>query len=180
MPNLPRRLLAAHGSNFCPMSKPQRGATESPLSDTCNIDNQFRVIFDAVNDGIFIVNSGTGRFIEVNQTGCDLFGYNKSELIGRDIETLSSADHPYTQDIATEWLRKASLGQPQVFEWRCRRKDEVQFWAEISIRYTEFEHSPAVIAIVRDITERKRLDAQNSSRYLPLPPMSYTSNEVSV
>jgi PAS domain-containing protein len=100
MPNLPRRLLAAHGSNFCPMSKPQRGATESPISDTCNIDNRFRVIFDAVNDGIFIVNSGTGRFIEVNQTGCDLFGYNKSELIGRDIETLSSGDHPYTQDIA--------------------------------------------------------------------------------
>jgi hypothetical protein len=53
-------------------------------------------------------------------------------------------------------------------------------FGEISIRYTEFEHSPAVIAIVRDITERKRLDAQNSSRYLPLPPMSYASNEVSV
>ena len=54
MPKLPRRLLAAHGSNFCAMSKPQRGARQSPLSTTCNIDNRFRVIFDAVNDGIFI------------------------------------------------------------------------------------------------------------------------------
>ncbi len=160
MPELPRRFLAAHGSNFRAMSKTQRDARQSPLSTTCNIDNRFRVIFDAVNDGIFIVNPGTGGFIEVNQSGCDMFGYNKSELIGRDIATLSSGDHPYTQDMAIEWLRKASLGQPQVFEWRCRGKDEVQFWAEISIRFTKIEHSPAVIAIVRDITDRKRLDAR--------------------
>lgn len=142
------------------MSKSGRGARQSPPSATCNIDDRFRVIFDAVNDGIFIVNPGAGRFIEVNQTGCDLFGYNQSELIGRDIATLSSGDHPYTQDMAIEWLRKAALGQPQVFEWQCKTKNEVRFWAEISIRFTNFEHSPAVIAIVRDITERKRLDAQ--------------------
>ena len=68
--------------------------------------------------------------------------------------------HPYTQDIAIEWLRKASIGQPQVFEWQCKRKDKGLFWAEISIRFTEFEHAPAVMAIVRDIAERKRLDTQ--------------------
>ncbi len=113
MPKLPRRLHAVHDSNFSATSKPQRGARQSPLSSTCNIDNRFRVIFDAVNDGIFISNPGTGRFIEVNQTGCDLFGYSKSELIGRDIATLSSGDHPYTQDMAIEWLRKATVGQPQ-------------------------------------------------------------------
>jgi diguanylate cyclase (GGDEF)-like protein/PAS domain S-box-containing protein len=142
------------------MSKTQRSAGHSPLSTTCNIDNRFRAIFDAVNDGIFIVDPGTGRFVEVNHTGCDMFGYNKSDLIGRNIAALSSGDQPYTQDMAIERLRKASSGQPQVFEWRCRKKDEVQFWAEISIRFTKFEHSPAVIAIVRDITDRKRLDAR--------------------
>ena len=101
----------------------------------------------------------TGRFIEVNQPGCHMFGYEKSELIGRDIGALSSGVHPYTQDIAIEWLRKASLGQPQVFEWQCMKKDKGLFWVEVSIRFTEFEHSPAVVAIVRDITERKRLDS---------------------
>ena len=160
MPKLSRRFLAPHGSNFCAMSKTQRSVRQSPLSTTCNIDNRFRAIFDAVNDGIFIVDPGTGRFIEVNHTGCDMFGYNKSDLIGRDIAALSSGDQPYTQDMAIERLRKASSGQAQVFEWRCRKKDEVQFWAEISIRLTKFEHSPAVIAIVRDITDRKRLDAR--------------------
>ncbi len=160
MPKLPRRLHAAHDSNFCAMSQAPTRCEAEPAFSTCNIDNRFRVIFDAVNDGIFISNPGTGRFIEVNQTGCDLFGYNKSELIGCDIATLSSGDHPYTQDMAIEWLRKATVGQPQVFEWQCRKKNETRFWAEISIRFTKFGHSPAVVAIVRDITERKRLDAQ--------------------
>ena len=102
-----------------------------------DIDDRFRVIFDAVNDGIFISNPSTGRFIEVNQPGCDMFDYDKAELIGRDIGALSSGVHPYTQDMAIEWLRKASLGQPQVFEWQCKKKDKGLFWAEISIRFTE-------------------------------------------
>ena len=156
-----RRLLATHNSDFSAMSNsPQSSARQNSLSAASDIDDRFRVIFDAVNDGIFISNPATGRFIEVNQPGCDMFGYDKAELIGRDIEALSSGVHPYTQDMAIEWLRRASLGQPQVLEWHCKKRDDVLFWVEISIRLTEFEHAPAVIAIVRDITQRKRLDAQ--------------------
>lgn len=135
----------------------------SPLSPLSGIDDRFRIIFDAVTDGIFISNPATGQFIEINQPGCSMFGYNKSELIGRDIETLSSGVHPYTQDMAIEWIEKARLGEPQTFEWQCKTKDDVLFWAEISIRYMEFDpHSvgmrvriPAIVAIVRNIAERK-------------------------
>jgi diguanylate cyclase (GGDEF)-like protein/PAS domain S-box-containing protein len=135
----------------------------SPLSPLSGIDDRFRIIFDAVTDGIFISNPATGQFIEINQPGCSMFGYNKSELIGRDIETLSSGVHPYTQDMAIEWIEKARLGEPQTFEWQCKTNDDVLFWAEISIRYMEFDpHSvgmrvriPAIVAIVRNIAERK-------------------------
>ena len=156
-----RELLATHNSDFSAMSNShQSTARQNSLSAASDIDDRFRVIFDAVNDGIFISNPATGRFIEVNQPGCDMFGYDKAELIGRDIEALSSGVHPYTRDMAIEWLRRASLGKPQVLEWHCKKRDDVLFWVEISIRFTEFEHAPAVIAIVRDITQRKRLDAQ--------------------
>ena len=123
-------------------------------------DDQFKTIFDSVNDGIFISDLNTGRFIEVNQPGCHMFGYDKIELIGRDIETLSSGIHPYTQDMAMEALGKASLGDPQTFEWQCKTKANVLFWAEVSIRLMELGHTPAVVAIARDITERKGQEAQ--------------------
>ena len=69
-------------------------------------DDRFRAIFDAVNDGIFISDPATGKFIEANQPGCRMFGYTKSELIGKDVNTLSSGVHPHTEDMAVELIVK--------------------------------------------------------------------------
>jgi len=65
-------------------------------------------------------------------------------------------------------VRKSTLRWTSSFEWQCKTKNEVLFWAEISIRYTRLTTSPAVIAIVRDITERKAMEkhlAQMEGRY---------------
>jgi diguanylate cyclase (GGDEF)-like protein/PAS domain S-box-containing protein len=122
--------------------------------------DRYKFIFDSVNDGIIIADTPTGRFIELNEPGCRMFGYNRAELLGLNIASLSSGVHPYTQDGAVEQLRKASSEGPQTIEWHCKTKSGVLFWAEISFRFTRFEKIPAVVAIVRDISERKRLDAE--------------------
>ena len=132
----------------------------SPLSSPSAVDDRFRVIFDAVNDGIFISDPATGRFIEINQPGCDMFGYSKAELLGCGVDTLSSGAHPHTRDMAVELNEKARLGGPQIFEWRCKTKQGVLFWTEISLRYSEFGDTPAIVAIMRDITERKQHDTE--------------------
>ena len=123
-------------------------------------DNRFQTIFDAVNDGIFISDPATGRFIDINEPGCRMFGYSRADILGRGVNTLSSGIHPYTQDVAVELNEKARLGEPQIFEWQCKTKVGVLFWTEISLSYVEFAHAPAIVAIIRDISERKRLDAE--------------------
>jgi diguanylate cyclase (GGDEF)-like protein/PAS domain S-box-containing protein len=123
-------------------------------------DDRFRAIFDGVNDGIFIIDPMNGRFTEINDTGNVMFGYGGIELVGCTIETLSSGVHPYTQDVAIEYLGKALQGQPQIFEWECKTKDGNLFWAEISIRHVTVGAVSSVVAITRDISERKKLDAQ--------------------
>lgn len=120
-------------------------------------DDAFRTIFDAVHDGILISDPTTGVFIEVNAPGCKMFGYERMDLIGLNIAALSSGAIPYTLDVAIENAKQAMLGRSQVFEWHCKTKDGPLFWAEISIRYTEVDEMPAIVAIVRDITERKQL-----------------------
>jgi len=119
-------------------------------------DQRYQIIFDAVNDGIFISDPASGRFIEVNEPGCRMFGYQRAELIGSDIARLSSGVHPYTQECAIEYLQKARLAGLQTFEWRGKTKTGVLFWVEISLCFTEFGKIPAVVAVVRDIDERKR------------------------
>ena len=89
-----------------------------------------------------------------------MFGYQRAELIGCDIVTLSSGVHPYTQDEAVELLQKARSRGPQTFEWRGKTKIGVLFWVEISLRFTEFGKITAAVAVVRDITERKKTDEE--------------------
>lgn len=128
--------------------------------DLSNRDDRFRAIFNAVSDGIFISNPTTGHFVEVNEPACRMFGYPRAELIGRDINKLSSGVHPYTEAMATVLNERARLRRPQIFEWQCKRSDGSSFWTEMSLRYSEFGRTQAIVAIVRDIAERKRADSR--------------------
>ena len=137
-------------------------------SKPCNVppdpdgtgDDKFRIIFNSVNDGIFICDPETGRFLDVNEAGCRMFGFENHELIGLDIEALSSGVHPFTQQEAVKQLAGAASGEPQTLEWQCKTKDGRLFWSEISIRGGEFADGPVVVSIVRDISERKRLNEE--------------------
>jgi len=142
------------------MSSAFRGGADLSPSALSDIDDRFRIIFDSVNDGIFLSDPKTGRFIEVNEPGCKMFGYPKAELLGRDVNTLSSGIHPFTRDVAIELNERARLGEPQIFEWQCKAKNGGLFWTEISLRCADFGDGPTIVAIFRDIGERKRLDAQ--------------------
>lgn len=138
----------------------QHETGRSPLSGFLSDEEKYRVIFEAVSDGIFISDPATGHFIEINQPGCKMFGYPKDELLGRDVDLLSSGVPPHSQEEALALNEKARLGQPQIFEWVCKTKQGALFWTEISLRYSEFGGAPAIVAIIRDIAERKRMDAQ--------------------
>jgi diguanylate cyclase (GGDEF)-like protein/PAS domain S-box-containing protein len=118
---------------------------------------RFRFIFDTVNDGINVLDAETGTFTHVNAATCAMFGYSRGELVGRNIEFLSTGVPPYTQRDAIVWLAKGRSGQPQTIEWHCKAKDGHLFWAEISARNVALEDRHVGLAILRDITERKQL-----------------------
>ncbi len=86
-----------------------------------------------------------------------MFGFSREELIGRRIEALSTGVPPYTQRDTVAWFERAQSSGPQTFEWHCKAKDGRVFWAEISLRCVSFGGHPVGLAILRDITGRKRL-----------------------
>jgi PAS domain-containing protein len=45
-------------------------------------EEQYRSIFEAVTDGILIVDLQDRRLIEVNPRGCQMFGYTREEFLG--------------------------------------------------------------------------------------------------
>lgn len=92
--------------------------TDSPEDDDRTIDNGlFRSLIDGAHDGLFIIDSETGRIKDANHTVCDWLGYSPEEV--RDMTIF---DCQMTFSEPTEW---------QTFVRRVRDENGVQIENEI-------------------------------------------------
>lgn len=118
----------------------------------------YREIFNTVNDTIWIHDVKTFQFIDVNSKVTEMFGYSVKEALDLSVEDISSCIHPFTQNTALKLLKKAAAGEPQIFEWHTRHKDGHLFWTEVSLKRGTIAGKDCLLAIERDITERKRAE----------------------
>jgi PAS domain S-box-containing protein len=136
----------------------ERKRSELALGESAH---RFRAIFSAVSEGIFIVDAATGTFAEVNEPGATMYGYARDEMIGLNIQSISSDVAPYTQGDAMRWIEKAAAtGEPQRFDWHCKAKDGRLFWGEIAIRFAFISGRQVVLSLVRDVTDRRAIEDQ--------------------
>ena len=118
----------------------------------------YRAIFDTANDAIFVHDIETGDILDANQKMCEVYGYTPEEVRQLNVEALSAGKAPYTQEDALQWLNRATHGDPQIFEWMAKDKSGRVFWVEVNLKRAEIGHSDRLLAIVRDITDRKRAE----------------------
>ena len=134
----------------------QRINLEKSLKES---EEKLRAIFDSTNDAIFIHDGETGKIIDVNHTMLKMYGYkHKDQVINRTTSVFSHGD--YSEELALSYIKKAAMGEPQVFEWMAKRLDETRFWVEVSLTSTFIRNKKIVIAVVRDISKRKRLEQE--------------------
>lgn len=119
---------------------------------------EYRAVFEASPDGIMVVD-GAGVIRDLNPQVESLFGYAREELVGESVEMLL----PEAFRSAHVEHRKRFMRNPHArpmgvgLELRGRRKDGVEFPAEISLSPWMRGEEPRVICSIRDITDRKRL-----------------------
>ena len=136
-------------------------ATHEDVTDAVRSEGRFRSIFNAISEGIFILDATSGAFIEINEPGYLMLGYKADELIGSDFQTLSSGAKPYTESDARGWMEKAAASrQPQRFAWQSRTKDGRVLPVEVSMRFALIGGEEVVLAIMRDLSERQVIEAQ--------------------
>ena len=139
----------------------QTGIREDPLTES---EANYRAIFNAANDAIFVHDVQNGRILDANVRMSDMFGWTLEEVKNLSISDLSSNEPTFTQEAAINWIQKAAGGEPQLFEWRAKDKSGRLFWVEVNLKSAMLTGQHVVLAVVRDITERKEtLDEMRQS-----------------
>lgn len=119
-----------------------------------------REIFNKINDTIWVHDIETWEFLDVNDSVTEMFGYTVREAMDLSVEDVSSGIPPFTQETAVELLKKAAAGEPQLFEWHSRHKDGRLFWTEVNLKRGTIAGKECILAIERNIADRKRTEEE--------------------
>jgi diguanylate cyclase (GGDEF)-like protein/PAS domain S-box-containing protein len=123
-------------------------------------------------DGIVVVDAG-GRIVLANRRLEQLTGYRRRELLGRGVEllvpsSLRAAHRRHRADYHARGAERRAMGRVDR-DFRVRRKDGSEFSADIALSPLSSGSALQVVAVMRDITERKDLEAELEHRALHDP-----------
>ena len=134
----------------------ERKRAEDALRES---EEKFRGIFDTINDGIHIhtiePDGKPGKFIAVNEVACRMLQYTHDELLEHGPLDFVTDFHSRPLD---EIIRELSTIGHSIFETEHRRKDGTILPVEINTHVVNLQGKRMAIGVVRDITERKRME----------------------
>ena len=120
----------------------------------------FFQLFEFAPDALIAVDS-RGNIDRTNIRALELFGYERKDLLGRPVEILIP-DRFATKHLAhrLEFLRSPhpkTMGSEM--EIAAKRTDGTEFPVEIVLSPASSPHGPLVLAVIHDLTERRRTEA---------------------
>ncbi len=126
-------------------------------------EERYRTIFDNAGDAIFI-HDRNGRFVEVNLVACSRLGYTRQDLLQMGPQDILPRNGAAPQPPSFDELAGRDL---PAFETVHVAKDGSLIPVEITSRLIDYGDEPAVLSMVRDISERKRAEqiARQAERY---------------
>lgn len=122
---------------------------------------ELRAFIESASEGMLIVNEA-GIITLVNRQLERIFDYNRDALIGQPVEILLTPDcHAIHKQHRKNYLADPSIRpMGKGMELEGLRRDGTTFPVAISLSYIHSDKGIQVMALVSDISERKRLQAE--------------------
>jgi PAS domain S-box-containing protein len=132
----------------------QRVETEVGLLEQ---EKKYKLIFQKARDAIFIIQNDVIQFS--NRRARTVLGYSDAELSTTAIAELI---HPKDRDLVVARHLKRLKGEkvPGTHSFRVVSKKGKEIWVEHTALHIRWEGQPATLNFVRNITQKKKMDAQ--------------------
>jgi len=115
------------------------------------------LLMEKTADSLFVIDPGTRRIIDVNETACLQLGYSKQELRDLNLEAVDLEASGDVWDRHVAETRAATGGL--TFETWHHRKDGTRFPVEVQVRHVQFGDQTFLVASARDCSARKAAEA---------------------
>ena len=135
-----------------------RGKVEAATAALRESELKFRTLFETTTEAHLLFSDG--RWIDCNAAATTVFGCTREQIIGAHPSRFSPPMQPDGRSSEEEAIEKITLAftaGPQAFDWEHCRADGTPFAAEVSLNRVDLGGKPHMQAIVRDVSERKRM-----------------------
>ncbi len=123
-------------------------------------EQSYREIFNSTTDAILKLDYN-GEIEDINDAACQMFGYSHEEFIHFDWSNSKNREREgYTYIQASKYLQDVKTKGNITFEWLSQHKNGNLFWVEIAIKTTYILGEKKLLAVVRNIDEKKKIQLQ--------------------
>jgi diguanylate cyclase (GGDEF)-like protein/PAS domain S-box-containing protein len=123
-------------------------------------ETRYRSLFEQSGDAIFVLQAegdDAGRILSANKSACIMHGYSEEEICKLSIADLDSPE--YARE-APKKIKKILSGETLIFEIMHKRKDGTVFPIEVCASVLEAGGKKLILAIDRDISDRKNAEKE--------------------
>ena len=122
-------------------------------------ETRYRRVVENAADAI-LVHDARGYFLDANQQACDSLGYSRGELLSMNVTDVEKGAD--IDALSRIWTQRGDETFPVTLEGEHWRKDGSVFPVEVRLGLLDDRDELLFIAVVRDITERKKIDRMKS------------------
>ncbi|MGB3651854.1 MAG: GAF domain-containing protein [Rivularia sp. (in: cyanobacteria)] len=124
-------------------------------------EEQYRSIFETVNDGLSIFDLETGKLVAVNPTACQMYGYSCEEFRTLEASDFVHANYLY---LFKEFIETVKAGKEFYCQAVCLHKNGTPFDVEVKATAYIYNGKSHALTITRDISDRKRAETRLKQR----------------
>ena len=130
----------------------ERKQTEAALRDS---EERFRRVFNYSYDAIFLIDPANNRVMDANPKACALFGFTHDEFLARHVGDICPQNSRQFEVFVRSVIQQ---GTGWTDELVCQSRPGEELPVEVSASIVDFDDQRLMIALFRDIRERKAVE----------------------